>query len=178
MVTAHGWGNDGLTPADIDDLEQTGTHISDTERRSMMAERDTTDRYLASYLSERVGEEFTGKINGIAKFGMFVKLDDSGADGLVPIRTLGNEYFHFDRDAGTLEGADTGTVYRIGQKVTAKLSQAEATTGGVALELLTVEGVEVVRGTRSPAGRAPRRKAASHKRKTDKTKRKVNRTRS
>ncbi|WP_390911586.1 ribonuclease R [Pseudosulfitobacter sp. SM2401] len=177
LVTSHGWGDDGLTPADVDDLEKTGTHISDTERRSMMAERDTTDRYLAAYLSERVGEEFTGKINGIAKFGMFVKLDDSGADGLVPIRTLGNEYFHFDGDAGTLEGADTGVVYRIGQRVTAKLAQAEALTGGVALELLTVEGVEVVRGSRSPAGRAPRRKAASHKRKTDKTKRKVHRSR-
>lgn len=177
LVTSHGWGKDGLTPADVDELEKTGTHISDTERRSMMAERDTTDRYLASYLSERVGDEFTGKINGIAKFGMFVKLDDSGADGLVPIRTLGNEYFHFDGDAGTLEGADTGVVYRIGQRVTAKLAQADALTGGVALELLTVEGTEVVRGSRSPAGRAPRRKAASHKRKTDKTKRKVHRSR-
>ena len=178
LVTTHGWGDDGLTPADIDELEGTATHISDTERRSMMAERDTTDRYLASYLSERVGEEFTGKINGIAKFGMFVKLDDSGADGLVPIRSLGGEYFHFDREAGTLIGADTGITYRIGQRVTAKLTEAAPITGGVALELLTVEGKEVPRGGRSsPAGRSPRRKAGQAKHKSAKTKRKVNRSR-
>lgn len=178
LVTAHGWGDDGLSPADIDNLEKTGTHISDTERRSMVAERDTTDRYLAAYLSERVGEEFTGRINGIAKFGMFVKLDDSGADGLVPIRSLGNEFFHFDRDAGTLMGADTGITYQIGQTVTAKLTEAAPVTGGVALELLTVEGAEVPRGNRmSPAGRSPRRKATNHKRKSDKIKRKVKRTR-
>ena len=178
LVTTHGWGDDGLTPADIDELEGTATHISDTERRSMMAERDTTDRYLASYLSERVGEEFTGKINGIAKFGMFVKLDDSGADGLVPIRSLGGEYFHFDREAGTLMGADTGITYRIGQRVTAKLTEAAPITGGVALELLTVEGKEVPRGGRSsPAGRSPRRKAGQAKHKSAKTKRKVNRSR-
>ena len=178
LVTTHGWCDDGLTPADIDELEGTATHISDTERRSMMAERDTTDRYLASYLSERVGEEFTGKINGIAKFGMFVKLDDSGADGLVPIRSLGGEYFHFDREAGTLMGADTGITYRIGQRVTAKLTEAAPITGGVALELLTVEGKEVPRGGRSsPAGRSPRRKAGQAKHKSAKTKRKVNRSR-
>ncbi|MEP1518876.1 ribonuclease R [Ascidiaceihabitans sp.] len=178
LVTAHGWGDDGLSPADIDNLEKTGTHISDTERRSMVAERDTTDRYLAAYLSERVGEEFTGRINGIAKFGMFVKLDESGADGLVPIRSLGNEFFHFDRDAGTLMGADTGITYQIGQTVTAKLTEAAPVTGGVALELLTVEGAEVPRGNRmSPAGRSPRRKATNHKRKSDKIKRKVKRTR-
>ncbi len=178
LVTTHGWGRDGLTPADIDELEATATHISDTERRSMMAERDTTDRYLASYLSERVGEEFTGKINGIAKFGMFIKLDDSGADGLVPIRSLGGEYFHFDREVGTLMGADTGITYRIGQRVTAKLTEAAPITGGVALELLTVEGKEVPRGGRSsPAGRSPRRKAGQAKHKSAKTKRKVNRSR-
>ena len=178
LVTSHGWGDDGLTPADVDELEQTATHISDTERRSMMAERDTTDRYLASYLSERVGEEFTGRINGIAKFGMFIKLDDSGADGLVPIRSLGGEYFHFDREAGTLMGADTGLTYRIGQQVTAKLTEAAPITGGVALELLTVEGKEVPRGGRSsPAGRSPRRKAGQAKHKSAKMKRKVNRSR-
>ena len=178
LITAHGWGKDGLSPQDIDLLEKTGTQISDTERRSMMAERDTTDRYLAAFLSERVGEEFTGRINGIAKFGMFVKLDGSGADGLVPIRSLGNEYFHFDRDAGTLMGADTGIIYQIGQRVTAKLTEAAPVTGGVALELLTVEGKEVPRGGRmSPAGRSPKRKAAQHKRKSDKTKRKIKRTR-
>ena len=179
LVTAHGWGKDGLKPEDIERLEETGQHISDTERRSMVAERDTTDRYLASYLSERVGDEFTGRISGVAKFGAFVKLDDSGADGLVPIRTLGREFFHFDREAGTLMGADTGLTISIGQRVTARLTEATPVTGGVALELLSIDGEKMPQGgSRSPAGRAPRRKAAKGKRKTDKIKRKVSRKRS
>ncbi|MEL6208472.1 MAG: RNB domain-containing ribonuclease, partial [Pseudomonadota bacterium] len=57
LIAAHGWGNDGLTEAEIERLDTTATHISETERRSMTAERDTTDRYLAAYLSERVGHE-------------------------------------------------------------------------------------------------------------------------
>ncbi|MCR8825372.1 ribonuclease R [Pseudosulfitobacter koreensis] len=179
LVTAHGWGKDGLKPEDIERLEETGQHISDTERRSMVAERDTTDRYLASYLSERVGDEFTGRISGVAKFGAFVKLDDSGADGLVPIRTLGREFFHFDREAGTLMGADTGLTISIGQRVTARLTEAAPVTGGIALELLSVDGDKMPQGgSRSPAGRAPRRKVAKGKRKADKIKRKVSRKRS
>ncbi|MGY9050039.1 MAG: ribonuclease R, partial [Rhodobacterales bacterium] len=94
LITAHGWGNDGLRPQDIEGLEATGEHISTTERRSMMAERDTTDRYLAAFLSDRIGAEFSGRISGIAKFGVFVRLDETGADGLVPMRNLGNEYVH------------------------------------------------------------------------------------
>ena len=182
LISAHGWGKDGLSDADIDALEQTGAHISDTERRSMMAERDTTDRYLASYLSERVGSEFTGRISGIARFGVFVKLDETGADGLLPMRSLGREYFHYDGDAGTLMGADTGMIIGIGQRVTVRLAEATPVTGGIALELLTLEGKAVpqagpYRG-RSPAGRTnPRRKSNKAKRKGDKIKRKVKRTR-
>ena len=79
------------------------------ERRSMAAERDTTDRYLAAYLADRVGSEFTGRVSGVQRFGAFVKLDETGADGLLPIREIGNEYFHYDRDAQTLVGSETGT---------------------------------------------------------------------
>ncbi|MDD9922836.1 MAG: VacB/RNase II family 3'-5' exoribonuclease, partial [Boseongicola sp.] len=77
LISAFGFGDDGLTPGEIEQLEQTGTHISETERRSMVAERDTTDRYLAAYLSERVSTELSGRISGVQKFGAFVKLDDS-----------------------------------------------------------------------------------------------------
>ncbi|MBK0327454.1 ribonuclease R [Rhodobacteraceae bacterium F11138] len=176
LITAHGWGKDGLTAEDIDSLERTAEHISDTERRSMMAERDTTDRYLAAYLSERVGTELTGRISGIARFGAFVKLDETGADGLIPVRTIGREYFHFDRDAGTLMGADTGFTLGIGQRVTVRLTQATPVTGGLELELLTVEDKAMPKSP-SPAGRSPRRKAARGKRKADKIKRKVTRKR-
>src|SRR6056297_392255 len=115
LITAHGWGKDGLSPAEIEQLENTAQHISETERRSMMAERDTNDRYLAAFLSERLGEEFTGRISGVAKFGVFVRLDETGADGLIPVRSLGREFFHFDREAGTLMGSDTGLTIGLGQ---------------------------------------------------------------
>ncbi|MEE4187687.1 MAG: ribonuclease R, partial [Roseobacter sp.] len=136
LISAHGWGKDGLRPEDEEELEQIGTHISETERRSMTAERDTTDRYLASYLSERVGNEFTGRISGIARFGIFVKLDETGADGLVPMRSIGNEYFHFDAETNTLMGADSGQIIRLGQRATVRLAEAVPVTGGIALDLL------------------------------------------
>jgi ribonuclease R len=177
LVTAHGWGKDGLTPEDMETLDQTGAHISDTERRSMTAERDTTDRYLASYLSERVGSEFTGRISGIARFGAFVKLDETGADGLLPMRALGREYFHYDREAQTLMGSDTGRLISIGQRVTVRLAEAVPVTGGIALELLEIDDQKVPQGRQSPAGRHPRRSATKAKRKKDKIKRKVARTR-
>ncbi|MGR3528587.1 MAG: ribonuclease R [Sulfitobacter sp.] len=181
LISAHGWGKDGLSQLDIEDIEQTGAHISDTERRSMTAERDTTDRYLAAYLSERVGNEFSGRISGIARFGAFVKLDETGADGLLPMRSLGREYFHFDAEAGTLMGADTGLMISVGQRVTVRLTEAVPVTGGIALELLTLEGKALPqggRGGRGPAGRTnPKRKATKAKRKDDKIKRKVKRAR-
>jgi ribonuclease R len=186
LITAHGWGpdegKDGLSPDEIERLDDTATHISETERRSMIAERDTTDRYLAAYLSERVGNEFTGRISGMARFGAFVKLDETGADGLVPVRTIGREFFHFDAEAGTLMGADTGFTLAIGQRVTVRLTQAAPVTGGLELELLSVEDATVPtggggRGRRSPAGRSVKRKAAKSRHKAAKTKRKVERKR-
>ena len=186
LISAHGWGDDGLSPEDVERLENTAQHISDTERRSMMAERDTTDRYLAAFLSDRIGAEFTGRISGIARFGVFVKLDETGADGLIPMRNLGREYFHFDRDAGTLMGADTGTLISIGQRVTVKLTEAAPVTGGIALELLTLEDAELPAGTgrgrmgkgKRPTGKGgPRRKKAAARKKDAKTARKLKRKR-
>lgn len=177
LIAAHGWGKDGLRPEDYDDLEQVGEYISDTERRSMVAERDTTDRYMASFLSERVGNEFSGRISGIARFGVFVKLDETGADGLIPMRSIGREYFHYDAEAGTLMGSDTGMTISLGQRVTVRLAEAAPVTGGIALELLALEGDAIPQGRRSPVGRSPKRRGVKAKRKADKTKRKVKRTR-
>ena len=179
LIAVHGWGRDGLSPDDIDRLEATAKHISDTERRSMLAERDTTDRYLAAYLSERVGDDMIGRISGVTKFGLFVKLDDSGADGLVPVRSLGAEFFHFDAKTQTLMGADSGRTLGMGQVVTVKLAEAAPVTGGVILELIEVEGEAVPRGpTRGSRRSAPvRRKPAKAKAKAAKTKRKVVRSR-
>ncbi|MFO7770995.1 MAG: ribonuclease R [Roseovarius gahaiensis] len=177
LISAHGWGDDGLRPQDIERLDNTAQHISDTERRSMTAERDTNDRYLAAFLSERVGEEFTGRINGIAKFGAFVRLDETGADGLIPVRSLGREFFHFDRDAGTLMGSDTGLTIALGQRVTVKLSQAAPVTGGIALELVSIDGKTLPKGGSRGRGSPPRRKQAQAKHKAAKTKRKIERKR-
>ncbi|MDC0737621.1 ribonuclease R [Cognatishimia sp. SS12] len=180
LITAHGWGKDGLTPEDIETLEDTAAHISQTERRSMLAERDTTDRYLASYLSERVGNEFTGKISGIARFGVFVKLDETGADGLVPMRDLGREYFHFDAENNILVGSDTGMTIGLGQRALVRLAEATPVTGGIALELLELDGVRPGKGggnARRGRGPSGKRKLSAAKKKAAKTRRTVARKR-
>lgn len=153
LISGHGWGKDGLSPQDMDRLSETATHISETERRSMAAERDTTDRYLAAFLSERVGTEMTGRISGVQKFGAFVKLDETGADGLLPIRAIGNEYFHFDPDAQMLIGSDTGLEIGLGQRVTVRLAEAVPMTGGLTLDLLELEGQPLPRSPQKGKGR-------------------------
>ncbi|GAB4264137.1 MAG: ribonuclease R [Pararhodobacter sp.] len=166
LIRAHGWGpdprRDGLSPWDIENLGDTARHISETERRSMTAERDTTDRYLAAFMADRIGATFEGRIAGVARFGLFVKLDETGADGLVPIRTLGGEYFRHDPEEQTLTGERSGLVLGLGQRVTVKLAEAEAMTGGLLLELLDVEGQAMRRARNGARGRgAPRKKGAA-----------------
>ncbi len=175
LIAAHGWGEDGLRREEIERLESTAQHISETERRSMMAERDTNDRYLAAFLSERVGEEFSGRISGIAKFGAFVRLDETGADGLIPMRALGREYWRFDRDTATLTGEDSGRVIGLGARVTVKLAEAAPVTGGLALELVSLEGRAAARGSSRRGGPSPRRKQGQARAKAAKRKRKVQR---
>lgn len=173
LIAAHGWGDDGLSPEEIDRLEETAKHISETERRSMTAERDTTDRYLAAYLSERIGTDMTGHISGIQKFGAFVKLDETGADGLVPVRSLGAEFFNFDPQTQTLMGSDTGLTLSIGQKVVVRVAQAVPVTGGLELEMLSIEGATIPRGPRSGPRRGYKaRKPSRAKAKKDKIKKK------
>ena len=158
LISAHGWGEDGLSEGDIDRLEETAVSISQTERRSMQAERDTNDRYLSAFLSERIGNEFEGRISGVARFGLFARLDETGADGLIPIRSLGREYFRFDEDAQTLRGENSGVSLKPGQRVTVRLSQAEPVTGGILLELLALEGKPLPKGPRGKSKRITKRK--------------------
>ena len=176
LIGGHGWGEDGLSPWDLEHLEETAKLISQSERRSMMAERDTTDRYLASYLSEQVGVTFSGRISGVQRFGLFVKLDETGADGLVPVRAVGREYFHYDADSQTLTGSDTGQVIGIGQKVQVRLVEATPVTGGLTLDLLSIEGAALKQGRPAGGKYAPRRPAQA-KAKADATKRKLVRKR-
>ena len=152
LISAHGWGDDGLSVDEAEQLKETGDWISQTERRSMLAERDTTDRYLAAYLSERVGEEFTGQVSGIARFGLFIKLDETGADGMIPLSMLGREYWVYDRDQNSLTGERSKRVIKIGMPATVRLSEAAPITGGLLLELLEVDGKPL---PKSSGGRKP-----------------------
>jgi ribonuclease R len=177
LIAAHGWGNDGLTAEDAARLKETGEVISQTERRSMTAERDTTDRYLASYLAERVGTEIEGRIAGIARFGVFVKLDETGADGLVPIATLGREYFRHDAEKQTLIGEKSGLELKLGQRVLVRLAEAIPVTGGLTLELLELEGKPMPKTGGGGRGSGPRRKLVKHRSKGAKLKKKASRRR-
>ena len=157
LIRALKLGRDGLTQEEEVALPETGEHISMTERRSMMAERDTTDRYLAAFLSERVGSEFEGTVSGVARFGLFVKLDDTGADGLVPISSLGREFFLYDADSQTLTGERSRRVIGLGQRVMVRLAEAVPITGGLLFELLEVEGRKLPTPPKG-TGASPRRK--------------------
>ncbi len=168
LIAAHHWpGGGDLTPDDVERLEATALRISEAERRSMAAERDTSDRYLAAWLAERVGSEFPGRVSGVARFGLFVKLDETGADGLVPVRSLGQEYFRHDAEAQTLTGVDSGFSIGLGARVLVRLAEAAPHSGGLLLELLEVSGKPVPRASarsRKPGRSRQGRKAARARR--------------
>jgi len=105
------------------------------ERRAMAAERDSTDRYVAAFMEDRVGAVFSSRITGVTRFGLFVRLKETGADGLIPIRTIGSEYFRHDERRHALVGDRTGTAYRLGDMVTVRLLEATPLTGGLRFEL-------------------------------------------
>ena len=101
----------------------------------MLAERGAADRYLAAYMASQIGENFSGHIAGMSRAGLFVKLDESGADGLVPISTLGAERFFVTPDKGQLVGGTSGLTFRIGQQVAVTLKEAMPLQGGLLLAL-------------------------------------------
>jgi ribonuclease R len=129
-------GEDGATEEELSRLEEIGTHISVTERRAAQAERDAVDRYLASWLSDRIGAILPGRIGGVAKFGLFVKLDESGADGLVPISTLPDDYYDHDEAAHALVGRRWNRVFRLGARVRARVTEADPLTGSTVFALV------------------------------------------
>lgn len=130
-------GGDGLTQDEIDTMSQTAELISTFERRAMAAERDSADRYVASFLADRVGAIFKGRIAGVTRFGLFIKLDETGADGIVPMKSLDDDFYHHDESAHALIGEHSGGAYRLGQNVSVKLMEAAPLTGGLRFEMLT-----------------------------------------
>jgi ribonuclease R len=121
----------GLSERDRASLQQVADAISQTERRAMEAERDTIDRYVAAWLSARIGEVFDTRITGVQSFGFFATIVGLGGDGLVPVSTLGAERFHFDEAAKALIGSESGTRYAAGDRLRLKLAEANALTGSL-----------------------------------------------
>jgi ribonuclease R len=158
LIKAYSLGDDGLTDAEMKSLGEIGEQVSNLERRAMAAERDATDRYLAAYLSDRVGAEFHGRISGVTRFGLFVRLSETGADGIIPIRTLGNDYFVHDERAHALIGDVTGATFRLGERVEVKLVEAAPITGGLVFELLSEPLSYAKRGKAGKTKRAAKRR--------------------
>ncbi len=147
-----------LTENDASRMGPIGENISQAERRAMEAERDTVDRYVAAFLSMRVGEILDTRITGVTNFGFFATVEGLGGDGLVPVSTLGAEYFTFDAAAYTLTGESSGDCYHIGQKLPLRLAEANPVSGALRFEL--PEGVNHLplrseRHRKSSSGRPP-----------------------
>jgi ribonuclease R len=135
LIRALKLGDGGLTDAQSAKLGEVSDHISMTERRAMAAERDSNDRYVAAYMEDRVGATFEARVTGVTRFGLFVRLPESGAEGLIPARTLGFEYFRHDERQHALIGDRSGTKYSMGDKLTVRLMEAAPLTGGLRFEL-------------------------------------------
>jgi ribonuclease R len=126
----------GGVDGDTGDFARIALHISATERRAAAAERDAVDRFTASYLAERVGSLFAGRISGVTRFGLFVSLTDTGADGLIPVSTLPDDYYQHDADGHRLVGRASGLTFRLGDAVEVRLVEANPLTGGLIFQLM------------------------------------------
>jgi ribonuclease R len=137
LIRALKLGDDGLKDVEVARLNETAEHITATERAAMAAERDATDRYVAAFLADRVGAEFTGRITGVTRFGVFIRLSDTGADGLIPVSTLGGEFFVHDERQHALVGERSGSRWRLGRTVDVRLKEATPLTGGLLFEMIS-----------------------------------------
>ncbi len=135
LVRAYDLGPGGLTDDEATAMERTGEHLSMTERRAMEAERDTLDRYVAAYLAEHVGQVMEARITGVTRFGFFATVPGIGGDGLVPVSTLGAEYFHHDEAGQSLTGEASGDSYRPGMILPLRLAEADPASGALRFEL-------------------------------------------
>jgi ribonuclease R len=137
LISALRFGDDGQTEEEAARLHDIAEHISMTERRSMAAERDATSRYIASFLADRVGASFEGKISGVTRFGLFIRLDETQADGLAPISSLGRERWRHDEAAHALVGEESGRRYPLGMRVEVRLEEAAPVSGGLIFTMLS-----------------------------------------
>ena len=162
----------GLTDDETARLELISEKISQLERRAMMAERETVDRYISAHLSDRVGQILKCRITGVQNFGFFATVEELGGDGLVPVRTLGVERFDYDEAKQQLTGLDSGATYNIGQKLELRLVEANAATGSLLFEL--AEGANHMRGGRPQRSRGRGKNFGKKKHKSGKRGRPAN----
>jgi ribonuclease R len=148
LVAGGDFGEGGLPAVDEKDFAELGEHVSMTERRAAAAERGAVDRYLIAFLADRVGATFPGRVTGVTRFGLFVTLAETGADGLVPIGSLGQDYFVHDEAAHRVVGRRTGLAYTLGDAVEVRLDEADRVTGSLVFSLAADEGARP-----GPAGR-------------------------
>ncbi|HBM90655.1 MAG TPA: ribonuclease R, partial [Rhodospirillaceae bacterium] len=132
-------------------------HISATERRSATAEREATDRFTALFLENRVGNVFTGRVSGVARFGLFVRLDETGADGIVPFHSLPRDYYELNEKLQALVGQRKGKSYQLAQPVKVRLDETDRLTGGMRFTILENEEKTDKKDTKkkSPQGKRP-----------------------
>jgi ribonuclease R len=124
----------GENPPTVD-LDAIGTHVSATERRATAAERAALERYRAQLLSSRIGEVFAGRVNGVARFGLFVTLTDSGTDGLLPIASLPHDFYRFDHRKMRLSGRHSRRSFGLGDALSVRLAEADPIGGRLVFRL-------------------------------------------
>jgi ribonuclease R len=136
LIRAFGLGPGGLDDNEAARMNEIGEHISSTERRAALAERDAVDRFTAAFLADRVGATFSGRITGVTRFGLFVELDETGADGLVPVSTLPDDQYEHREREHALVGRRSGRTYRLGAAVKVKLAEADPVLGSILFAML------------------------------------------
>ncbi|MDE0880297.1 MAG: RNB domain-containing ribonuclease, partial [Sphingomonas bacterium] len=156
LTAAYKLGPGGLTEGEATSMDAIGQGISALERRAMEAERDTIDRYVAAYLSERVGEVMDVRITGVTNFGFFATVDGIGGDGLMPVRDIGGDYYRFDEAARTLTGEHGGDMYAMGQVLQLKLAEANPVSGALRFEMPEGEGAPSSSSSGAPGKRRDR----------------------
>jgi len=146
LIAGLRFGEDGLPKnTTLAELREVSTRISAAERRAMAAERETTDRLIAHFLADQIGASFDGRIGGVNRAGLFIKLDGTGADGFVPASTLGADYYRYDEAGHALVGERSGESFRLGDRVHVRLVEAAPVAGALRFELLS-EGRHVTPG--------------------------------
>ena len=134
LIAAGRLGEGAWNPSQNGDLVATCEYISLTERRASLAERQTVDRFTAAYLSDRVGAVFRGRISGVSRFGLFVNLDETGADGILPLRNLPQDFYDLDERGHRVIGRRRGIQLRVGDIIDVKLLETDEVAGGIVFE--------------------------------------------